>query len=38
MNLLDAPYGAYLWQASFLISISMAFVAYTLIKLGWLKT
>jgi hypothetical protein len=38
MNLLDAPCGAYLWQVSFIISISMTFVAYTFIKLGWLKT
>jgi len=38
MNLLDAPYGAYLWQVAFIVSISMAFVAYTFIKLGWLKT
>ena len=38
MNLLDAPFGAYLWQVSFIISITMAFVVYTFIKLGWLKT
>lgn len=37
-NLLDAPYGAYLWQVSFVIGISMTFVTYTFIKLGWLKT
>ena len=37
-NLLDVPYGAYLWQVSFIISISMAFALYTFMKLGWLKT
>jgi Mg2+ and Co2+ transporter CorA len=37
-NLLDVPYGATLWQLSFLITISMSFVAYTFVKLGWLKT
>jgi Mg2+ and Co2+ transporter CorA len=37
-NLVDAPYGAVLWELSFIISVSMAFVAYTFIKLGWLKT
>ncbi len=37
-NLLDTPYGATLWQLSFLITVSMSFVAYTFVKLGWLKT
>ena len=37
-NLLDVPYGAYLWQLSFVIGICMTLVAYTFIKLGWLKT
>jgi Mg2+ and Co2+ transporter CorA len=37
-NMLDTPYGATLWQLSFIVSVSMAFVAYTFIKLGWLKT
>ncbi len=38
MNLLDMPYGAYLWQVAFIISITMTFAAYVFIKLGWLKT
>ncbi len=38
MNLLDAPFGAYLWQVGFVIGIIMAFVAYVFVKLGWLKT
>ena len=37
-NLLDVPYGAYLWQVSFVIGISMALVTYVFYKLGWLKT
>ncbi|MCW4028650.1 MAG: ion transporter [Candidatus Bathyarchaeota archaeon] len=37
-NLLDVPYGAYLWQVSFLIGVAMVFVVYTFYKLGWLKT
>jgi Mg2+ and Co2+ transporter CorA len=37
-NLVDTPYGVVLWQLSFIISVSMAFIAYTFIKLGWLKT
>jgi Mg2+ and Co2+ transporter CorA len=37
-NLLDVPYGATLWQLSFIITVSMSFIAYTFIKLGWLKT
>ncbi len=37
-NLLDTPYGATLWQLSFIIAVSMSFVAYMFVKLGWLKT
>ncbi len=37
-NMLDVPYGAFLWQLSFIIAAAMAFVAYTFVKLGWLKT
>jgi len=37
-NLIDVPYGAYLWQVSFIIGVSMTLVTYTFIKLGWLKT
>ncbi|MCW3999801.1 MAG: ion transporter [Candidatus Bathyarchaeota archaeon] len=37
-NLLDVPYGAFLWQVSFVIAICMAFAAYSFVKLGWLKT
>jgi Mg2+ and Co2+ transporter CorA len=37
-NLLDVPFGAYLWQLCFVIAIGMAFAAYSFIKLGWLKT
>ena len=37
-NLLDVPYGATLWQLTFLITISMSFVAYMFVKLGWLKS
>jgi Mg2+ and Co2+ transporter CorA len=37
-NLVDVPYGVALWELSFIIGISMSFVAYTFIKLGWLKT
>lgn len=37
-NMLDAPYGALLWQLSFIITVCMGFVAYTFVKLGWLKT
>jgi Mg2+ and Co2+ transporter CorA len=37
-NLLDVPFGAYLWQLSFVITICMAFAAYAFVKLGWLKT
>jgi len=37
-NLMDTPYGATLWQLSFIITVSMGFAAYTFIKMGWLKT
>jgi Mg2+ and Co2+ transporter CorA len=37
-NLLDVPFGAYLWELSLITGITMSFVAYTFIKLGWLKT
>ena len=37
-NLLDVPYGASLWQLSFIVTVSVAFVTYTFVKLGWLKT
>ncbi|MCW3982402.1 MAG: ion transporter [Candidatus Bathyarchaeota archaeon] len=37
-NLLDMPYGAYLWQVVFVIAVAMAFAAYAFVKLGWLKT
>lgn len=37
-NLIDTPYGATLWQLSFVIAVGMAFVTYTFVKLGWLKT
>ncbi len=37
MNLLDAPYGAYLWQVSFIIGINMVLAVYVFNKLGWLK-
>lgn len=37
-NLIDVPYGATLWQLTFLITISMSFVTYTFVKLGWLKS
>jgi Mg2+ and Co2+ transporters len=37
-NLLDVPYGATLWQLTFIITISMSFVTYTFVKLGWLKS
>jgi hypothetical protein len=33
-NLLDVPFGDYLWQLSFVIAIGMAFAAYSFIKLG----
>jgi Mg2+ and Co2+ transporter CorA len=37
-NLLGVPFGAYLWQVSFVVTIAMAFAAYMFVKLGWLKT
>jgi Mg2+ and Co2+ transporter CorA len=37
-NLLDTPYGATLWQLTFIITITMSFVTYTFVKLGWLKS
>ena len=37
-NLLDTPYGADLWEVVLVTAISVAFVTYTFIKLGWLKT
>ncbi len=38
MNLLDAPFGAYLWQVAFVIGVCMTFAVYMFNKLGWLKT
>ncbi|XHH08566.1 MAG: magnesium transporter CorA family protein [Candidatus Bathyarchaeia archaeon] len=38
MNLLDVPFGAYLWQMCFIIGVAMTFALYTFYKLGWLKT
>jgi Mg2+ and Co2+ transporter CorA len=38
MNLLDVPFGAYLWQTCFIIGVAMIFAMYTFYKLGWLKT
>lgn len=37
-NLLGTPYGATLWQLTFVITISMSFATYTFVKLGWLKS
>lgn len=37
MNLLDAPYGAYLWEVSLVIGVSMVLAVYIFNKLGWLK-
>jgi Mg2+ and Co2+ transporter CorA len=37
-NLLDVPYPSYLWQLSLIIGVSMTFVTYIFVKLGWLKT
>ncbi len=37
-NMIDVPYGAYLWQLSFIIVVIMAFVVYMFAKLGWLKS
>jgi Mg2+ and Co2+ transporter CorA len=38
MNLLDAPYGAYLWQVVFMTGAAVAFTTYVFYRLGWLKT
>ncbi|MFB3889759.1 MAG: CorA family divalent cation transporter [Candidatus Bathyarchaeia archaeon] len=38
MNMLDAPFGAYLWQIILLTGIVMSLVTYIFVKLGWLKT
>jgi Mg2+ and Co2+ transporter CorA len=38
MNLIDVPFGAYLWQVCFVIGVSMTLAVYTFYKLGWLKT
>jgi Mg2+ and Co2+ transporter CorA len=38
MNLLDSPFGAYLWQVVSMVGIVMAFMGYLFYKLGWLKT
>ncbi|MDA4134653.1 MAG: ion transporter [Thaumarchaeota archaeon] len=37
MNLLDVPYAASLWEVVLVLVISMSFVTYVFIKLGWLK-
>jgi Mg2+ and Co2+ transporter CorA len=37
-NLLDTPYGATLWQLTFIITAAMSFVAYAFVKMGWLKS
>ncbi len=37
-NLLDQPFGAFLWEVAFVVSVGMAFAAYGFVKLGWLKT
>jgi Mg2+ and Co2+ transporter CorA len=38
MNLLDVPFGVYLWQLCLVIGVAMTFALYTFYKLGWLKT
>jgi Mg2+ and Co2+ transporter CorA len=38
MNILDVPFGFYLWQLCFIIGVSMTFAVYMFYKLGWLKT
>jgi Mg2+ and Co2+ transporter CorA len=38
MNLLDTPYGGFLWQVVFIIWLVMAFALYVFVKLGWLKS
>ncbi len=37
MNLLDVPYSGYLWEVVLVLVISMSFVTYVFVKLGWLK-
>lgn len=37
-NMVDVPYGASLWQLSFVIGVCVSFIAYTFVKLGWLKS
>jgi Mg2+ and Co2+ transporter CorA len=37
-NMIDTPYGATLWQLSFVIGVCVSFIAYTFVKLGWLKS
>jgi Mg2+ and Co2+ transporter CorA len=37
-NLLGQPYGLELWQVVLAIGLSMSFVVYCFIKLGWLRT
>jgi Mg2+ and Co2+ transporter CorA len=38
MNLLDVPYTADLWEVVLVIVITMTFVTYVFIRLGWLKS
>lgn len=37
-NLLDVPYGAYLWQITLGVTVGMIFAVYVFTKLGWLKS
>jgi Mg2+ and Co2+ transporter CorA len=37
-NLLDVPFGLYLWELCFVIGVAMTFAVYTFYKLGWLKS
>jgi Mg2+ and Co2+ transporter CorA len=37
MNLLDAPFGAYLWQVVSMTVAAVAFTTYVFYRLGWLK-
>jgi magnesium transporter len=37
-NMVDVPYGATLWQLSFVVGVCVSFIAYSFVKLGWLKT
>lgn len=37
-NMVDVPYGATLWQLSFVVGVCVSFIAYTFVKLGWLKS